>query len=124
MSNTSEYNDMVAFHPGYYIADIIDDMGISQAAAMREMMEAVAAEGDSVGGVLETVITGMPVGVGAVVGANSFVNKDVPQYAVAVGSPAKIIKYRYTEDQIKKIQESKYWEMSPREARKTTKRYR
>ncbi len=36
----------------------------TQAAAMHEMMEAVAAEGDSVGGVLETVITGMPVGVG------------------------------------------------------------
>jgi len=35
-----------------------------QAVVMREMMEAVAAEGDSVGGVLETVITGMPVGVG------------------------------------------------------------
>lgn len=40
---------------------VLDD---KQAAAMREMMEAVAAEGDSVGGVLETVITGMPVGVG------------------------------------------------------------
>jgi len=31
MSNTSEYKDIVAFHPGYYIADIIEDMGISQA---------------------------------------------------------------------------------------------
>lgn len=36
----------------------------TQAAAMHEMMEAVAAEGDSVGGVLETVITGLPTGVG------------------------------------------------------------
>lgn len=31
MSNVSEYKDIVAFHPGYYIADIIEDMGISQA---------------------------------------------------------------------------------------------
>ena len=30
MSNVNEYNDIVAFHPGYYIADIIEDMGISQ----------------------------------------------------------------------------------------------
>lgn len=36
----------------------------TQAEAMHTMMEGVAAEGDSVGGVLETVITGMPVGVG------------------------------------------------------------
>ena len=30
MSNVKEYKDLVAFHPGYYIADIIDDMEISQ----------------------------------------------------------------------------------------------
>ena len=28
--NTLEYKEIAAFHPGYYIADIIDDMGISQ----------------------------------------------------------------------------------------------
>lgn len=31
MSNVTEYKDIVAFHPGYYIADIIEDMGITQA---------------------------------------------------------------------------------------------
>ena len=31
MSNYIEYNDTIAFHPGYYIADIIEDMEISQA---------------------------------------------------------------------------------------------
>ena len=31
MSNISEYKDIVAFHPGYYIADVIEDMGITQA---------------------------------------------------------------------------------------------
>lgn len=31
MSNITEYKDLMAFHPGYYISDIIDDMGISQA---------------------------------------------------------------------------------------------
>lgn len=30
MSNVKEYKDIVAFHPRYYIADIIDDMEISQ----------------------------------------------------------------------------------------------
>jgi HTH-type transcriptional regulator/antitoxin HigA len=30
MSNVKEYKDIVAFHPGYYIADVIDDMEISQ----------------------------------------------------------------------------------------------
>jgi len=35
---------------------------------------------------------GVSVGVGSVVGANSFVNRDIPDYSVAAGSPAKMIK--------------------------------
>ena len=37
MSNITEYKDLVAFHPGYYIADIIDDMDISQAEFAERM---------------------------------------------------------------------------------------
>ena len=37
MSNLIEYKDIVAFHPGYYIADIIEDMEISQAEFATRM---------------------------------------------------------------------------------------
>lgn len=37
MSNVNEYKDIVAFHPGYYIADIIADMEISQAEFATRM---------------------------------------------------------------------------------------
>lgn len=37
MSNVDEYKDIVAFHPGYYIADIITDMEISQAEFATRM---------------------------------------------------------------------------------------
>ena len=40
-----------------------------------------------------TILPGVTVGKYAIVGANSVVNKDIPDYAVAVGSPAKVIKY-------------------------------
>ena len=39
------------------------------------------------------VLPGVTVGKYAIVGANSVVTKDIPDYAVAVGSPAKVIKY-------------------------------
>lgn len=45
MSNVKEYKDIVAFHPGYYIADIIDDMEISQnefAARMGTTVETLS----------------------------------------------------------------------------------
>ena len=37
MSNLIEYKNIVAFHPGYYIADIIEDMGVSQAEFATRM---------------------------------------------------------------------------------------
>jgi acetyltransferase-like isoleucine patch superfamily enzyme len=41
-----------------------------------------------------TVIKGVNIGSGAVIGAGSVVTKDVPRYAIAVGNPAKVIRYR------------------------------
>ncbi len=60
---------------------------------------------------------GITIGDGAVVGANSFVNKDVPPYAIVVGSPAKIIKYRFEEQTIAELQKSHYWNYPPPEAK-------
>ena len=40
-----------------------------------------------------TILPGVTVGKYAIIGANSVVNKDIPDYAVAVGSPAKVVKY-------------------------------
>lgn len=49
-------------------------------------------------------VIGASVGRGSVVGANSVVTKDIPDYCVAVGSPAKIIKrYNYTTKQWEKM---------------------
>lgn len=61
---------------------------------------------------------GITIGAGAVVGANSFVNKDVPPYAIVVGSPARIIKYRFDEETIQRLQQSRYWLAPPPEARR------
>lgn len=41
-----------------------------------------------------TIVPGVTIGAGAVVGAGSVVTKAVPDFAVVVGNPAKIIKYR------------------------------
>lgn len=41
-----------------------------------------------------TVTQGVRIGDGAVIGANAVVTKDIPPYAIAVGSPAKVLKYR------------------------------
>ena len=65
---------------------------------------------------------GVKIGNGAVVGANSFVNKDVPPYAIVVGSRAKISKFRFSEDLIAEIEKSRYWDFRPKEAKQIIKR--
>ena len=45
-----------------------------------------------------TIVPGVTIGAGAVVGAGSVVTKSVPDFAVVVGNPAKIIKYRESKD--------------------------
>lgn len=44
-------------------------------------------------GINSVIIPGITIGKNSVVGANSFVNKNVPDFAVVAGSPAKVIKY-------------------------------
>lgn len=53
---------------------------------------------------------GVTIGDGAVIGAKSLVTKDIPPYAVAVGIPAKVIKYRFTPKEIQKLLEIKWWD--------------
>lgn len=48
-----------------------------------------------------TILKGCHIGKGAVVAAGSVVTKDVPPYAIVGGNPAKVIKFRFTEEQIK-----------------------
>ena len=60
---------------------------------------------------------GVKIGNGVVIGSNSFVNKDIPDYAIVAGSPAKIIRYRFDEEIITEIKNTHYWELRPHEAR-------
>lgn len=57
------------------------------------------------------VITrGVKIGDGAVIAANAVVTKDVPSYAIVAGSPAKIIKYRFTPNIIELLTQLRWWE--------------
>ena len=54
------------------------------------------------------ILKGVTIGRGAVIGAGSIVTKDVPPYAIVAGNPAKILKYRFTPEQIKTHEEILY----------------
>ncbi len=56
-----------------------------------------------------TILRGVRIGDGAVVGANSLVNKEVPPYAIVAGSPARIIGYRFREEIIAELRRIAWW---------------
>lgn len=57
------------------------------------------------------ILRGVKIGNGCVIGANSVVTKDIPPYAIAVGSPAKVIKYRFSESVIEELQQLEWWNL-------------
>lgn len=50
------------------------------------------------------------IGNGVIAGAGSIITKDVPDYAVVVGKPAKIIRYRYSSEEIKALNKICWWD--------------
>jgi len=58
------------------------------------------------------VLPGVTIGDGAIIGAGAVVTRDVPPYAVATGVPARVLRYRYSPDQIKKLLKIAWWNWS------------
>ncbi|MGC3947782.1 MAG: CatB-related O-acetyltransferase [Chryseolinea sp.] len=57
-----------------------------------------------------TILDGVRIGDGAVIGAGAVVNKDIPPYAVAVGCPIKVIKFRFPPEEVQKLLTIKWWD--------------
>jgi acetyltransferase-like isoleucine patch superfamily enzyme len=50
------------------------------------------------------------IGDGAVIGAGTVVTKNVPDFAVVVGNPGKVVKYRFSEQTIRKLKQERWWD--------------
>lgn len=88
--------DGISTHPKFYRGDIAE-------------FKPVTIGNDVFIGANVTVLDGVTIGDGAVIGAGSIVSRDIPPYAVALGCPIQIKKYRLNEKQIVAMRRIQWW---------------
>ena len=86
----------ISTHPKFYRGEIVEYLPVTIG-------------NDVFIGANVTVLDGVTIGDGAVIGAGSVVSKDVPPYAIAVGCPIEIKRYRMTDMQIEAMQRIQWW---------------
>jgi serine acetyltransferase len=57
------------------------------------------------------ILPGIKIGHGAIIGAGAVVTKDVPDYAIVTGVPAKILRYRFDEAIIDRLLKLQWWSL-------------
>lgn len=66
-------------------------------------------------GMNAVIMDGLTIGDGAVIGSGAIVTRNVPPYAIVAGVPAKIIRYRFDEKTIERLQKSCWWDRDMKE---------
>lgn len=64
------------------------------------------------------ILTGVTIGNGAVIGGGSVVTKDVGAYEIWAGNPARLIRKRFSDETIKRVENTRWWDLDDDELRK------
>lgn len=56
-----------------------------------------------------TIMAGVTIGNGAVIGAKSVVTRDIPDYCIAAGNPATVVKHRYGTGDVERLNRLAWW---------------
>lgn len=88
--------DGISTHPKFYRGEV-------------EEFKPVKIGNDVFIGANVTMLDGVTIGDGAIIGAGAVVSKDIPPYAIAVGCPIEIKRYRLTEKQIAAMERIQWW---------------
>ena len=103
--------DTISTHPMFYSTKKQNGMTLSSSDKIEELKH-IEIGNDVFIGANVTILDGVVIGDGAVIGAGAVVSKDIPPYAIAVGCPIRIIRYRFSEDVRNKLLEIKWWDFS------------
>lgn len=104
----------VSTAPMFYSTLQQNGMTLSNSDKIKET-EQIYIGNDVFIGMNVTILDGIKIGNGVIIGAGAVVSKDIPPYAIAVGNPIKVIKYRFPEYIIKDLLEINWWNLPDNE---------
>ncbi len=102
-------SEFVSTHPAFFSLNKQNGMTFSDQNYFAEMGETKIGN-DVWIGVNAIIMDNITIGNGAIVGAGAVVTHNIPAYAIAVGIPAKVIKYRFEKDEIEFLENFKWWD--------------
>jgi acetyltransferase-like isoleucine patch superfamily enzyme len=101
-------NDFVSTHPIFYSVRKQSQISFSNTSLFEETSNIIIGN-DVWIGVNVVILDGVTIGDGAIISAGAVVNKDVPPYAIYGGVPAKLIRNRFSQDEIDFLLKLEWW---------------
>jgi len=99
----------ISTSPMFYSPDKQNGMTLCERRGFEEHAPVVIGN-DVFVGVNVTILDGVKIGDGAVIGAGAVVREDIPPYAVAVGVPARVVRYRFAPEVVERLRAIQWWE--------------
>lgn len=101
--------NFVSVHPVFYSLRAQSQITFANKSYYEEF-ENIRIGNDVWIGARAIILDGITIGDGAIVAAGSVVSKDVPPYAVVAGVPARVLRYRFKENEVSFLQNLKWWD--------------
>ena len=101
-------SDHASIHPIFYSTFAQTGITFSEKSYFKELDDIIIGN-DVWVGARAVIIDGVKIGDGAIIAAGAVVTADVAPYAIVGGVPAKLIKYRFSSDQINVLRTMEWW---------------
>lgn len=110
-----DVNRVTTYPLGYHYYDTTNDPSLDESASQEQMETRTTIKNDVYIGEGVVIFAGVTIGNGAVIGTKSIVTRDVPDYSIVAGIPAKVIRYRFAPDIIEDLLRIQWWNWNEKE---------
>jgi virginiamycin A acetyltransferase len=102
----------ISTSPMFYSTKLQNGVTVTKKTKIEETKKIIIGNDVYIGSNV-TILDGVNIGDGAVIGAGALVSKDIPPYAVAVGCPISVVKFRFSPEKIESLLKIKWWNLEP-----------